>query len=369
MLTNRRIKGLAAATGLVGSLAVFAVPAHAASVPITFSAAAGCTSCRTLILSNTDGTSLTGLNISSGTGGFIAQVVDNGVAPASLGNFDVESTMSNLYAYNSTSSTWTCADMIPSSDVSLSSLPSLLSASSLGAVVQPVFNLSGNLGGLLSVGILAQLPLGFSLPTTTTISGVQGDVNTSISQAQEAGSSVTNLVGSVLGNSTLPVNLNVTGSGPFTVPDVPPSNSPCTNASNSNPVTQRQVLRGVLNGVLPSVAAPLLTDATSVIGAPSLTTLISDGYISAPAAEQLVSTATGISLADLNETGPVLTNPFSGLLGSIENTLTASIASLVSSATALSGTYSAGPSMTISDPTATPATYDGVLTVTLTSNT
>lgn len=368
MLINRRIKGLAVATGLLGTLAVFAVPAHAASVPITFSTASGCTNCRTLVLTNTDGSSLNSLNLSSGSAGFVAQVVDTGVAPAALGNFDVESTMSNLYAYDSTHNTWTCTDMIPSGDVSLASLPSLLNASNLGAVVQPVFNLVGtNLNSLLTVPMLAQLPLNFSLPTTTSIDGVQGAVNTSINQAQEAGSSVTNLVGSVLNNNSLPVNLNVTGSGPFTVPDVPPTNSPCTNAATSNPVTQVQVLRGLLNGVLPTPGAPILNDATGVIGSSTLATLISDNYISAQAAEDLVSTATHIPESDLNETGP--TNPFSGLLASLESGLTASVASLVSSATALTGTYSAGPNMTISDPTAAPATYDGVLTVTLTSNT
>lgn len=363
------MKSLAAATAVVGGLAAYGAPAHAASVPISFSAAAGCTSCRTLVLTNTDGSTLNGLNLSTGSGGFIAQVVDSGVAPASLGNFDVESTMSNLYAYDSVHNQWTCSNMIPAGDVSLSSLPNLLSASGLGALVQPVFNLSGSLNSLLTVGMLAQLPVGFLLPTTTTINGVQGAVNTALSQAQEAASSVTNLVGSVLNDSSLPVNLNVTGSGPFTVPDLPPSASPCSNASNPNPVTQRQVLRGVLNGVLPNVTAPLLTRATSVVGSPNLTTLIGDGYISAATAESLVSTATGISEADLNETGGGPLAPFTGLLTSIENTLTGSVASLVSSATALSGTYSAGPGMTISDPTAAPATYDGVLTVTLTSNT
>jgi hypothetical protein len=360
---------IAAATSVLGGLALLSAPAHAASVPVTFSTAAGCTSCRTLVLDNTDGSTLNGLNLSSGSGGFVAQVVDNGVAPASLGNFDVESTMSNLYGYDSVHNTWSCTNMIPSSDVSLSSLPSLLSANSLGAVVQPVFNLSGSLNSLLSVGMLAQLPLGFSLPSTTTIPSVQGQVSTTVNQAAEAGSSVTNLVGSVLGNNTLPVNLNVTGSGAFTVPDLPPSNSPCTNATNPNPVTQRQVMRGLLNGILPTVTAPLLNKATSVIGSPTLTTLVTDGYIDSATAESLVSTATGISEADLNETGGGVLNPFTGLLTSIENSLTASVASLVSSATALSGTYSAGPSMTISDPTASPATYDGVLTVTLTSNT
>jgi hypothetical protein len=362
---NGRYVRLAAASVLAGSLCAYGLPAFAAgsgSVPITFSSSAGCTSCRTLVLSNSDGTSLTTLDLSSGSGGFVADVEDTGIAPAALGNFDVESTMSNLY--KTTTSGFDCNTFIPSGDVSLTSLPGLLDAHGLGATVQPIFSLSGSLGTVLAP---VTTVLGLTVPTTTSVTGVLPsgtDPTTTLTQTLEAApDTLTNLTGSILNSGALPIKLTSGTGGAFTNPAAPPATSGCTPPVNA--ATPQPVLHGLLNGVLPSLTTPLLGVVQGLVGNPSLSTLIANNVIDAATAETLVSQVTGISTADLNLT----TGPFAGLLTSIENTLVATVTGVVDSATTLTGTYGADPAMAISAPSATPATYQGVLTVTLTSGT
>ena len=365
MLTKRRIKGLAATTGLLGSLAVFAVPAHAASVPVTFTTSAGCTTCRTLVLTNTDGSALSGLNLSSGAGGFLASVSDTGIDPAALGNFDVEATMTNLYKETGTSSfdcSGAAGTSIPSSDVRLNSLPGQFDASGLGASLQPVFQITGTLS-LPSAVATALSTAGITPVLNPTISGVTGQSLTSLTQSQLAGgSTVTDLIGPILEGATLPLNLSATAGGPFTNPD-PSAASPCP-VTPTNAATTRQVMAGALNDVPPAVTTltgPVLADLQSVIGTPTVTILTTTlNQLDPGTALTDIETATKIP--------PGIFTAFPGLLGTLESQLNATVTGVVDSATTLTGTYRAAPAMGITAPAATvPGTFQGVLTVTLTS--
>lgn len=357
---------LASATVLMGVVSGLGTQAKAGTVPITFTAVSGGTS-RTLNLYNTDGSQPAAVNVSSGSGGFLAQVADSGIDPAALGNFDVEATMSNLYK-STGANTFDCsAPFIPAGDVQLSSLPSLLDANGLNAALQPILNLTGDLS-VINTGPLSPLlaAAGISLPSgTTTISGVNSQLDQSVSQAVMSGNSLSDLTGSVLSNGALPFNLSSSSAtaGAFTNED--PTSSPCKDSPTNTPPTQVQVLNGALNklpgpfpGELQTVLDKLFNSTTP--SNPTLTWLVSQGYVSATTAESLVETATGLTATQLNGTA--------GLLSAIEDTLTAAVTGVVSTATQLTGTYGANPQMTINDPSAAPGSYQGVLTVTMTSN-
>jgi hypothetical protein len=346
---------------MVGALSAYGVPAMAANTGapfITFSTAAGCSTCRTLLLSNTDGSNLSTLNLSSGAGAFLANVQDTGIAPAALGNFSVTATMSNLYQFDSGSNTYTCAVSIPSSAINMNSVPTLLNASGLGASLQPVLSITGNITTLITAPVLALL--GGTVPVgTPDITGVQGDIQhlASLSQSELAnGSAVSSLVGSLLNN--LPVSLSTGTGGAFTNPAAPPSGSGCTPPGGTATAVP------VLNGALSST--PLLGDLQTALGNPTVTQLITDGLISSTTAESLISSATKLQPAVLETTFAPALVP---LLTQIENTLTAAVTGIVSAATTLTGTYGSEPVMGINGAGAAPATYQGVLTVTLTSGT
>lgn len=357
-MNRPRLCKLAGASVLVGALAAGVTPALAASsgsVAVTYGASVGCSSCRTLVLSNYDGSALTGLDLSSGSNGFLADVQDTGIDPAVLGNFSVGSTMSNLYAYDSKAGTYNCNVSIPSSEIQLNSAPALLDASNMSASLQPIFKITGDISSLITSAVTAALP-GTTVTVTPVIDGVQGATETALDQAAEAGgSTLTNLTGSLL--SGLPVNLTSGTGGAFTTAAAPPPGSGCTgNGTGATSVP-------VLNGALPA-SSPLLTDEQNQVGSPTVTQMIADGYLTASTAETLISQATGIPAADFDLT----TAPFGGLLTSIEGKLTGAVTGLVSSATSISGNYGGQPVMAISAPSATPASYQGVLTVTLTSS-
>ena len=367
MPVTRRTKSIAAVTSVLGGLAAFSVPAHAASVPITFSLTAGCTTCRTLTLTNTDGSALSGLDLSPGSAGFLASVSDTGIDPAALGNFDVEATMTNLYKKTG-ASTFDCSGAagtsIPSGSVSLHSLPGLFDASGLAASLQPVFRIAGTL--TLPAPVTTALSLAGITPVLTpSIPNVTGQSLTNLTQSQLAGgSAVADLVGSVLGNNILPLNLTAAAGGAFTNPDTSAA-SPCPLTSAT--ATNRQVMAGALNQVPPAVgtlAGPVLSDLQSVVGTPTVTALTTTlNQIAPSTAESLISTATGIPVGMLDPTGLYPT-----LLSTIEGQMTGTVTGVVDSATSLTGTYRAAPAIAISAPAATvPGTFGGVLTVTLTS--
>lgn len=353
---------LASATALVGALSGLGSQAKAAgTVPITFTAVSGGTN-RTLNLFNTDGSKPAAVNLSSGAGGFLAQVADSGIDPAVLGKFDVEATMSNLYL-STAPSTFDCtAPAIPAADVQLASLPNLLDANGLNAVLQPILTLTGNLS-VLNTSTLSVV--GISFPnTTTTITGVNSQLTSTVSQALMAGSSLSDLTGAVLSNGALPFDLSSTSATPSAFTNEDPTNSPCPDSSANTP-TQRQVLHGALN----TLPGPLQGEVQTVLNKlsnpsapsnPTLSWLVSQGYVSATTAESLIETATGLTATQLNGT--------TGLLSSIESTLTATVTGVVSAATQLTGTYGANPSLNINAPGAAPGSYQGVLTVTMTSN-
>lgn len=359
MHRSTKLRTLALTTVVGGALIASAAPALAAgSVPITFSTVSGGTN-RQLDLYNTDGSQPAAVNLSPGSGGFTADVVDTGIDPTVLGNFDVEATMSNLYKTSGTG--FDCsAPFIPASAVSLTSMPNLLDANSLSAALQPILTLSGSLSVLNSPTLSA---LGISFPSgTTTLAPVTSQLSSTVSQALMSGSSLADLTGSILSSGTLPFNLGATGAGSFAYED--PSHSPCPDSSTNAP-TQKQVLSGALN----ALPGPLQGDVQTVLNTlfnsaspskPTLTWLVSQGYVSATTAESLIEAATGLTATQLNGT--------TGLLASIESTLTAVVTSVTSTATQLTGTYGADPAMSINAPTAAPGSYQGVLTVTMTSS-
>ena len=348
---------LAVGAVAVAGMAAYGAPALATNistpVTVTYSTAAGCTSCRTLVLTNPDGSALSGLNMSPGSSGFIAEVQDSGIDPAALGNFSVSSTMSNLYGYDSKTGTWNCGVSIPSGALTLESAPSLINANNLSASLQPIFTISGDISGLITSAITLALP-GITVVTNPVITGVQSQADTTLTQAVEAGgSTVSNLVGTLLNN--LPINLSSGTGGAFSVPAAPPTGSGCSGTGTGATSIP------ILNGALPTTS-PLPGEVQSVVGKPTVTQMITAGYVTAQQAEDLISAATNIPESDLNLT----TAPFGGLLTSIENTLTGTVTGVVDSATTITGNYAAQPAVSVSAPSAAPATYQGLMTVTLT---
>ncbi|HMC39196.1 MAG TPA: hypothetical protein VKI19_06005 [Acidimicrobiales bacterium] len=366
MLSKARIGSLAAATTVLASLAAYGAPAQAASVAITFATATPGGTDRTLNVFNSDGSAISSpLNVSSGSGGFIAQVVDNGIDPAVLGNFDVEATMTNLYKVTG-GSTFDCGTTIPSHDVNMTSLPSLLDAKGLGSVLQPVLSLTGSLSSVIPPSLVTTLSgLGITVNLTPTVTGVTDQVTTTLTQAQEAAGSAGDLLGNVLSNGSLPINLSVGAGSAFTNPDAPPAGWNCPLAGNAPAATSVQVLHGALNGLPPAVtslADPLLADLQTVFGNPTVSSLTSGGTpaIDPSVAESDIAAATNIPLADLTPS----------LLTSIENALTATVTGVVDGVDQISGTYGASPVLRVTPPNpTTPGTYQAVVTLTLTSNT
>lgn len=361
-MNKSRIGKLVGASVLVAGLAATGGPALAQTasgqVSVTYETFAGCPNCRTLVLTDYSGSTLKGLDLSSGTNGFIAQVQDNGVDPAAAGNFSVFATMSNLYAYDPSTQTYTCGVSIPSSAVQMTSLPSLLNASNLSAAVQPVFQITGDISSLIDTTVLAALP-GITVQTSPVITGVHSETNSALAQADEAGgSALTTLVGTLLGN--LPLTLTSGPGGAFTNPAAPPANSGCTNPGGT--ATQVPVLNGALN--IPALPAlpPLLSDIKTKLGTLSVAQMITDKILDSNSAINLISSATNIPAPDL-QTGGVLAT----LLPQLESTLKGTITGLVDAATTMTGNYGAQPVMAISAPNATPDSYQGALTVTLTS--
>lgn len=369
-MNRSRMVKLAGASVLIGSIAATGGPALAApqtasgSVSVTYGTTSGCGTCRTLVLQNYDGSTLNGLDLSSGTNGFIAQVQDTGINPAALGNFSVFATMSNLYAYDTTTKAYTCGVSIPSSAVQLTSLPSLLNANGLKATVQPVFQVAGDLSSIIDSSVLALLP-GITVQTNPVVTGVQAQTDAALTQADEVGgSTVSNLVGSLLNN--LPLTLTSGPSGNFATPDAPPAGSNCPAPGGT--ATQLPVLNGALNLPASPALPPLLSDVQKKLGSLSVTQMVTDGFLDPNSALNLVSTATNIPASDLQPaTGTQPAGPLNSLLTPLENALTGTVTGLVDSATTITGNYGAQPVMAISAPNAAADSYQGALTVTLTS--
>lgn len=346
-MNRSRIGKVAGASVLVGALAAGAAPALAdgntGSLPITYGLSPGCTACRTLVLENSDeSTPVQGLNLSSGSGGFIAKVEDSGIDPAALGNFWVTATMSNLYEY--ANGQYDCSVSIPSSDLSLSSSPSLLDANGLKAAVQPVFSLTGDLTKVSLPVLLTPLTQVLSSSTTQ----VTGDVTTLLNQAALSGNSALDLIGSMV-PSNLPLGLG-TGGGSFTSPDAPPSPTCTSSGAAATPV---KIMSGTLN------ETPLLGEVQTQLKTVSLANLIQQGFLTQGEALTDIENATNISPNDF------AANP--ALFSLLEPAFSATVSGLVSGVTTLTGNYSASPLVSIKAPGATPATYQGMMTVTLTS--
>lgn len=359
---------LAAATVVVGGLGAYGAPALAAgsqsqTSTVTYSTTTGCSTCRTLNLYDTQGNKLNGLDISSGAGAFIANVQDQGVDPAAVGNFNVQATMTNLYMVKSGGG-YDCSTFIPSGDVSLDSLPSLLDANSLGAVLQPVFNVTGTIDSTLLT------PLGLSGLNPTPTFSETGVATTLDQTALAGGSTATDLLGSILGNSSLPVNLTSAAGGAFANPDDPTSLG-CTLPSGSPAATPQPVMQGALNGLptLPSdtLTGPLVNDLNSQIN-PSATnplplSALIPSQVSVTQAAQDIAYYTNIPIQDLLVNGVP-----TALLTSIEGQLFATLSGVVNSVTQLTGNYNATPHMAINQTGATKGSYQGVLTVTMTQS-
>lgn len=333
---------------LVGSLTP---PAFAASTSVAVTLTSG-SGTRTLSLFQPDGTSpLTATDLSPGTSNFIAKVVDAGY---SNNGFNVQATMSNLYAF--ANNTYNCNSMVPSSAVSLSSPSSLLSLGGVSSLLTPVFNITGNLTALNILDPLLANPVSVATTVTGLLPG-----GLPLSQSQLTGSSLTNLIGSTLSSveSKLPISLGTTGlGGGFAQPDVHP-----TCDASATGATQVPLMNGNANPT--GLVTDLISQITSLLGTstPTLSQLIGAGFLSSSAVSTALQSVTGL-LSQLTLLG--LGND----LSSIENILTATIStpnlSLLSGVTSQSGNYSSSPTLSV-DTSKIPAagTYKGVMTVTL----
>ena len=324
--------------------AAIATPALAASSPVTVSLTTSAPSGgRTLVLQDTAGQALSALNLSSGTTGFIAKVVDANYAN---NGFTVQATMSNLYGYNAGTNTFNCAQKVPSSAVSLNSASSLLDVNGLLSSVTPNFVLNGNLSTVLSsiLGLLGGSPTVTNAPVTGLVQN--------LTQGNLTGGLTGDLVGSTLSSLTgLPISLGTGTAGAFTNAAADPSGASC-GGTGAN-ATNVPIMNGTANplGLVNDVQA-LLDSLTNTLSS----TLVTGGFLDTNAV--------------MNEVSTVLSTPLSllsTLTGSIEGTLTATLANvpLVSTLTSQSGNYSATPKMTVNTSGVPAGSYRGTLTVTL----
>ena len=350
MNARGKAAALALTTAILGSVGALGSSARASSsgVPVSLLTSGACTSCRTLVLQDTAGNSLSGLDLTPGTAGFVAKVVDGNYLD---NGFTVVANMSNLYSYNSGTGKFDCTvTPVPSSDVSLVSNQGLLDASGLGSVVQPVFSLSGNL-----TSILGGLGLGGGTLSGLNVNGITQTLN----QADLVGSgplqNVTNLVGSSLTSLTgLPLSLTGGGATPtsFANPAAPPAGSGCTDTTGAG-ATNAPVMTG---GLPATPATPLLGDLSSLIGTtPTLGSLVSGGFVNATSAINAIAQQLSIPLNLLSTS--IITN--------IESTVTATLTGLVPAVTNLTGNYASSPSMSVNTSNVPAGSYRGELTITL----
>ncbi|HEX6395258.1 MAG TPA: hypothetical protein VFZ97_17630 [Acidimicrobiales bacterium] len=349
----RRTAKLAILGASVAAVAAAAIAPAMASVNVQLTTSSGT---RTLNLYQPDGTTpLTSSDLSSGASNFLAQVTDS---TYSNKGFNVQATMSNLYqwsASNPANGGYTCSSMVPSSAISLSSPASLFTLGGVSANLTPVFQLSGILDSSV-IPLLGLNTVNFgTLSPPATVNGLLP--STPLTQSQLTGSNVTNLFGSTLNGvlNKLPLNLasNTIG-GSFASPDVHPT---CDLAAAGATPVQIMDWAADPAGVLADVKS-LITGVTGA--APSLTTLINDGYLTSA---QVSTALQGVPslVSDLGVLG--ITNN----LTTIENTLTASISNVTTLANSLvqSGSYTSSPTLSVNTSGIPAGTYKGVMTVTL----
>ena len=346
-ITVRKLAAFGASAAVLGLLTI---PAYGAGVNVTFSSTGGS---RTLSLFQADGTTpLTATDLSSGTSNFVAKVQDTNY---SNNGFKVQATMSNLYSY--ANGTYTCASMVPSSKVSLSSPTGMLNVAGVSTNLTPVFNVLGT----LTPGVnIIDPALGLSpVVITSAVNGALPAAQNPLGQSQLTGSSATNLFGSTLSGvlSKLPVSLDLTQAdlgGAFTNPDVHP-----TCDAGATGASQVQVMDGTADPTgLVSVVQGLIQ---STVGSanPTLAQLVSAGYLTN---SQVTTMLEGTALNGL--LGSVgITND----LSTIEGDLTASVSTVTSLAGSIiqSGSYSSTPSLSINTSGIPAGSYKGLMTVTL----
>jgi len=342
---------LAIVGGSVAALAAVAIAPAVASVNVQLTTSSGT---RTLNLYKSDGsTPLTSSDLSSGASNFIAQVTDSSYSNK---GFNVQATMSNLYAF--AGGQYNCNSSVPSSAITLSSPPSLLTLGGVSANLTPVFQLSGTLNSTV-IPLLGLTTVNFdTLSPPAVVNGVlPASLNPPLSQSQLTGSNVTNLVGSTLNSvlNKLPVNLsNNPLGGNFGTADVHPTCDPTATGAS-----QVQIMDWAADpaGVLADVKS-LITGITGA--APTLTTLINDGLLS--------STDVSTALQGVPSLVSALGIPgITSNLTTIENTLTATISNVTTLANSLvqSGSYTSSPTLSVNTSGIPAGTYKGVMTVTL----
>lgn len=338
--TAGKLAAIGVSAAMIG---ILAGPAFgASSVDVLYSSSGGS---RTLYLYEPDGTTnLTSTDLSSGTSNFIAKVVDNSY---SNNGFKVQATMSNLYGYSN--GTYDCNTLVPSSDVTLSSPTGLLEVAGISADLSPVFSISGTLTSANDPLLLTPVPV------TGTITGLlPASLTPPLSQSQLTGSTVTNLIGSTLSTlaSKLPVSLDTTGlGGNFKFADKHPTcDTGATGASQVPVMTGTADPTGLLGDVQGLVNTALGT------ATPTLTQLISAGYITSSQVSTLLQGVSGL-LNTIGLTG-ITTD-----LTSFENTLTATLSGVTS--IAQTGSYSSSPDLSINTSNIPAGSYKGVMTVTL----
>lgn len=332
----------ASVAALAGAVAA---PAMAGSVSVTMSTTSGT---RTLNLYQPDGTTpFTSSDLSKGASNFIAQVVDSSY---SNNGFKVQATMSNLYGF--ANNTYNCNVSVPSSAIDLSSPTGLLSLAGVNANLTPVFTLVGTLTPLNVLGLLSSVPI--NLP----INGLLPGSLSPVSQSQLTGLSATNLIGSTLASveSKLPVSLGTTGlGGNFTAPDAHPT---CPGGG-VNP-TQVQIMNSAADAG--GVLGPLQSLIQGVLGTstPTVTQLISGGFLSSSAVSSALQTVGGL----INQLG---LGGLTSALSTIEGLLNVNLSSLTIAPTSLvqSGNYSSSPNLAVNTAGIPAGTYKGVMTVTL----
>lgn len=328
--------------GALTAALVLAIPAIGRADTVTVQALVS-VGTRTMAVKAIGGGALSSLSLGNGAGtGFMVTVTD--VAYQRNG-YQVSANLSDLYAVSG--STFDCARKLPASSLTLGYLSNPTSLTGIGAVGQPVWNLSGSLTGLLAT------TLGVASGTAFSATGVNGNAVEKTLSGVFAGT-----------EATLPMSLGEGGSGAFSAPA---GHSTCAPSPAGSPTSKLVMSGGAQNqaGMLTWVQNAVVNGADQNLnGVVTGSELVGSGSIGSAELATAVRTALGNAGVNL------------GLLDTLLNAGTVSLADLFGVTTATlqpltsvggqSGTYIALPKLSASIPAGTASgTYRGTLTVTL----
>jgi hypothetical protein len=375
MAAKRSLALLVAAT----SVAVAAPALAATSVPVTVIGLGGT---RQFAVEDITGSPLSAINL--GTGGaqpFRTHVTDAAFLPtATLGNYDVTATLSNLYLKTGAGSAATDYNFnvkVPSSAAKIGFGSNPLGVNGLSIVDLPKLSLSGtlsscaNLSGPLKT-LLGLSSLGVVLGSNTALTNLCSTLGTTGAPVTATVDAALQTVTSTLTDLTkLPTALSGATGGTFTKPSyangVGAFDTAGAAAAGATVPSSVSLMKGVTGSVLdPAFATDLLTTLTGLLTGPLTSATGVDPQTQtqlASVVSQLQSSSTPL----FSQLGAVLNTLSAADQSTLINTIVTTVAPLapvLADLHGISGSSYAFPVLNATPATPVAGTYGGTMTVT-----